>query len=76
MTSKIRTRSIEIEIPISASPEAVWKALTDPGELTRWFPLEARVEPGEGGAIALSWGGGMDGENRIRIWQPNRRLQT
>lgn len=76
MASKTRTRSIEIEIPINASPEAVWKALTDPGELTRWFPLEARVEPGEGGAIALSWGQGMEGENRIRIWQPDRRLQT
>ena len=38
MTGKTRTRSIEIEVPINASPEAVWKALTDPRELTRWFP--------------------------------------
>jgi len=27
--------------------EEVWKALTDPTELTRWHPLEARVAPGK-----------------------------
>jgi uncharacterized protein YndB with AHSA1/START domain len=76
MSSETKTRSIELEIPIDAPVEAVWKALTEPEELTRWFPLEARVEPGGGGAIALSWGPEAEGENRIRIWEPDSRLQT
>lgn len=39
--------TVEIEAPI----ERVWRALTEAAELERWFPLEARVEPGEGGSI-------------------------
>ena len=70
------TRTIEIEIPVDAPPEAVWKALTDPDELARWFPLEARVEPGEGGSIAVSWGPEIQGLHRIRVWEPEKRLQT
>ena len=76
MTTKTKTRSIEVELDIAAPPDAVWKALTEPDELSRWFPLKARVEPGEGGAIALSWGEGLEGENRIQVWEPGRRLQT
>ncbi len=47
------------EIEINAPAEEVWNALTDPKELEKWFPLEARVTPptGEGkedGRIYLS----------------------
>ena len=76
MTSRPRTRQIEIALPIQAPLEAVWAALTDPEELTRWFPLEAGVVPGEGGKIRLSWGTEMVNEGRIRAWEPPRRLVT
>ncbi len=36
---------LEKEAVIDAPIEDVWKALTDPTELTRWFPLEARLLP-------------------------------
>jgi uncharacterized protein YndB with AHSA1/START domain len=49
-----REKEIEIAVPI----EEVWKALTDANELARWFPLEARVTPGLGGKIFVSWGPG------------------
>lgn len=68
-------RLVEARIDIEAPVEAVWKALTDAQELTRWFPLDARVAPGEGGAIWISWGPPFDGESRIEIWEPNRRLK-
>ena len=71
--SKAETRKIEKQIEIAASPEAVWKALTDPQELTRWFPLEARVTPGLGGSIFVSWGPDCEGEAPITIWEPNHR---
>ena len=61
------TRTIEIEFPIDAPVDAVWKALTDPEELVKWFPLEAKVEPGAGGAVELSWGPGLQGKNRINL---------
>lgn len=74
MTEK--TRTITKEIEIEASPQAVWEALTHPEELVRWFPLQARVKPGVGGSMWYSWGPPWEGDSRIEIWEPNRRLKT
>jgi uncharacterized protein YndB with AHSA1/START domain len=65
---------VEREIELAAPIDEVWKALTDPQELARWFPLEARVTPGVGGKIFLSWGPGCEGESEIVTWEPSRRL--
>ncbi len=70
------TRSASAEIRIDAPPEIVWKALTDAAELERWFPLEARVEPGEGGSIWMSWKNEYAAESRILAWDPPRHLRT
>jgi len=51
---KHKGRVISKQIEIGAPPEAVWKALTDPEELKRWFTLDAPVKPGPGGEIFLS----------------------
>ena len=69
------TRQQTHEIVIDAPIEAVWKAITDGEELTRWFVEEASVEPGVGGTITISWGGGDKGESRIEAWEPNQRLR-
>ena len=71
-----KTRSLEVTLDIAASPEHVWKALTDAEELTRWFPLESDVQPGQGGKITLGWGPDLHGECPIRAWEPNKHLQT
>lgn len=68
------TRSQEHEIVVNAPIEAVWKALTDAEELTRWFSEEARVTPGSGGSIWVSWGPDQTGEKQIDDWQPGKRL--
>lgn len=70
------TRSAEGEIEIDAPAEVVWRALTEARELERWFPLEARVEPGEGGTIWLSWRNEYEGEQEILAWDPPRHLRT
>ena len=62
------TRTQQHEIVIDAPIEAVWKAISDAEELTRWFVEEANVEPGVGGTIEISWGGDEKGE------EPNRRM--
>lgn len=68
-------RSLKAELEIAAPVEAVWKALTDGDELANWFPFEAKVEPGLGGSVWLSWGG--DGEAcKITAWEPNHHLGT
>jgi uncharacterized protein YndB with AHSA1/START domain len=68
------TRKFDMSIDIAAPADRVWRALTDAQELTRWFPLEARVVPGEGGSMYWGWGDGWAGESRITAWDPNRRL--
>jgi len=70
------TRKQEHEISIDASAEAVWKAITDAEELTRWFVDTARVEPGVGGRMWVSWGGPEGGGSMIEAWEPNRRLRV
>ena len=69
------TRTQQHEIVIDAPLEAVWKAISDAEELTRWFVQEASVEPRVGGMLTFSWGGGETGHNRIDEWEPNRKLR-
>ncbi|MBI1851480.1 MAG: SRPBCC domain-containing protein [Planctomycetes bacterium] len=74
--AKSESRTIDTTLDIKAPPEAVWKALTDPRELERWFPLLSRVKPGVGGSIFISWGAPWEGEGQIEIWEPGKHLRT
>ena len=74
--TETKTRTFEIEVELDAGPEEVWRAITDPAELTNWFPLKARVEPGRGGILSLSWGEAFTGNCRIQEWDPPRHLRT
>ena len=69
------TRAFEMTIEIAVSPDAVWQALTDPVEITRWFASHADVEPGAGGTWMISWDGNWPWKTAIEIWEPNRRLR-
>lgn len=69
------TRGQEHAIEIDAPPEAVWRAITDAEEITRWYVPEARVDLREGGTYRVSWGEGMDGESEIAVIEPGRRLR-
>jgi uncharacterized protein YndB with AHSA1/START domain len=46
------TRTIELETTVDASPDAVFRALTDAGQLARWFPSSAESDPRTGGAFS------------------------
>jgi uncharacterized protein YndB with AHSA1/START domain len=69
-------RQHETIVEIAAPAEAVWQALTQAEDLMRWFAPQARVTPGAGGEIWLSWGEGFAGASRIEIWEPDKRLRT
>jgi uncharacterized protein YndB with AHSA1/START domain len=69
-------RKHEFEIALDAPIEAVWEAIASGEGLARWFALEARVTPGEGGNVWASWGSDCEGESPISVWDPPHRLQT
>lgn len=73
MSDDARKIDLDVEIPVPA--DQVWKALTDATELTRWFPPDARVTPGPGGAIFISWGGAWSSDLKIDAWEEGRRLR-
>jgi uncharacterized protein YndB with AHSA1/START domain len=74
-TATEQTRAFRMSLDIDASPEEVWRALTEAEELMRWFSTEARVTPGKGGTMLWSWGHGEDWETRIDAWEPGRLLR-
>lgn len=69
------TRSHEHALEIEATPEVVWRTITEAEELVRWFPLDAETKPGVGGEILYRWGE-LAGRCRILAWQPPRHLKT
>ena len=67
-------RKLELSIAIDADRDAVWQAISNGDGLKNWFPLDARVKPGEAGSIWLSWGPGCEGEAPITIWEDGERI--
>ncbi len=70
------SRKVEIVIETPATPEQVWRAITDGQEIASWFAPEVTVDPGAGGSMTFSWGGGMEFSSPIKAWEPLRNLQT
>lgn len=69
------TRNHETVVDIDATPDAVWRAITEGEEITRWFASEARSTPGVGGSIWVRWWEGMEMEQEIEISDPPRHLR-
>jgi uncharacterized protein YndB with AHSA1/START domain len=57
--AKKTERRLEKQIELAVSTDEVWKLITEPDGLAKWFPLEARVTPGLNGKLFLSWGAGL-----------------
>jgi uncharacterized protein YndB with AHSA1/START domain len=54
-------------------PEVVWKAITDPKEVTVWFSTSAKIDARPGGAIEyISVPVGFRRTGRILVWDPPR----
>jgi uncharacterized protein YndB with AHSA1/START domain len=75
-TKEPETRSAEGEVEVNATAERVWRALTDAGELIRWFPLDAKVDPGAGGSYYMSWLNEFAATTKIHVWDPPHHLRT
>ena len=76
--SKKNTRDIELSVELDASPEDVFRAVTEGTELAKWLAPEARTtapEGGKKGSIWISWGEGMSAEHEIEIFDPPKRIR-
>jgi uncharacterized protein YndB with AHSA1/START domain len=70
-------RSIEQTYNIKASPEAVWRALTDPKEIQEWSGANAYFIP-QAGALYTLWDGTIGGKivevvpmrKLVQTWKP------
>ena len=74
-TATEHTRAFRMSLDLDATPDEVWRALTEAEELVRWFPTGARVTPGRGGTMLWSWGHGEDWVTRIDAWEPGKLLR-
>ncbi len=70
------SRSHETIIDLHATPEEVFRAVTDPEQIAKWFAPEARVDPRVGGEYYFSWGPGMEGRTTIVAWDPGKHFGT
>jgi uncharacterized protein YndB with AHSA1/START domain len=68
--SKPKTRDITLEVEVAVTPAEAWKALTDPAQIERWFPLKASGKAGPGESVTFSWGPGMEWTTRVKEWNP------
>jgi uncharacterized protein YndB with AHSA1/START domain len=69
-------RFYEKKLEVLAPAEAVWKAITEGEELTRWFCSKATCQSGLGGEQHIAWGGGVKVMQVITVWEPNSHLRT
>ena len=67
-------RTVERTLDLKASPERVWRAITDPAELTRWFGHEAEVDLRPGGDASMYWREHGRFAMRIEVVEAPRRL--
>jgi len=72
------TRNIDLSVELDASPEDVFRAVTDGTELAKWLCPEARTtapEGGKKGSIWISWGEGMSAEHEIEIYDAPKHIR-
>lgn len=53
-----KTRTIRQQYYIRASPKKVFKAISEPERLTRWFLKDAQLSPRKRGKYSFTWQGG------------------
>jgi uncharacterized protein YndB with AHSA1/START domain len=75
--ASVAADSVEREILIEASPEAVWGVITEPEQICRWFSDEADVEASTGADGTLTWKpGGRGGDKEFDAVVPIRVVEA
>ena len=54
-------RVLELDVAIDATPEEVWKAITEAARVANWFAPDVTGDgSGVGSTLTISWGGGIE----------------
>jgi len=69
-----KTRTIRLRAFVPASPEKVFKAISEPDLLSRWLLDRANLVPRKGGQYAFTWDGGPTHEGTVLEFIPGKRL--
>ncbi|HME19712.1 MAG TPA: SRPBCC domain-containing protein [Nitrososphaerales archaeon] len=69
-----RKLAIQQEYYFEASPDTVFRALTEPKQLTRWFLSGAVIKPKSGSSFKFAWEGGYALAGKVKKVVPNRTL--
>jgi uncharacterized protein YndB with AHSA1/START domain len=72
------TRDIDLSVELDATPEEVFRAVTEGSEIAKWMAPEARSEKPSGdkkAKIWISWGGGMEVEKEIDIYDSPKHVR-
>jgi uncharacterized protein YndB with AHSA1/START domain len=70
-----RERGYAHRVDVLADPSEVWRALTDPTQLTRWCSPNAVLQPRQGGLFRASVDRVSEFEARVDVFEPERRLR-
>lgn len=69
-------RVLELDVAIDATPEEVWKAITEAARVSNWFaPDVTGAGEGVGSTLTVSWGSGIEFTTTIGAWEPNRHVR-
>ncbi|MEE8138520.1 MAG: SRPBCC domain-containing protein [Thermoanaerobaculia bacterium] len=68
------TEAIERTLELDAAPDDVWRALTDPTELSGWFGDTAELSPTLGGEGWFGWEAHGKYSMRVEVFDPPKRL--
>ena len=74
MDATSETTTVERELAIDASPDAVWQFLVDPDKATRWMGQNATFEPRPGGLYRVEVLPGNTAVGEFVELDPPRRL--
>lgn len=64
------SRSYEITIDLKATPEEVFRAVSEPEEIKKWFAPIVRSDKRVGGEFFISWGSETGPASIISSWDP------
>ena len=70
-----RERGYAHRVDVLADAKEVWRALTDPSQLTCWCSPNAVISPRQGGLFRASVDRVTEFEARIDVFEPERRLR-
>lgn len=65
---------IEKEVLVEAPIDVVWRAITEPGQITQWFSAEAEVDGHAGGQGRLAFPSGEEYYLHVEAFEPPHRF--